>query len=988
MSVLSADAVCESSTQAFDSLPFHGAGLKCGAVYALGIETAAARLPLLLAPLQAALRAGRPCVLITRLNPEEAPFAGVLAHARALVEATCAGGADRLQVFTAVGDYAVNLFLHGAQRYLQELDQFQIAPGSLLLIDEADDLYTPHDHGALVQQARAYQAWCERHQHTMVQLHLRTSATRPLMEGNQAAAQYLAGIARVTSQPDGLRMAIDFWDTPAGLRTGSVIALDPLLPSLRYVPAMNGAPAEHFTNATPPMESAVAIRPALWYVGHAGADLGDWTRQFDVRTASSLAEVLPWRPDGHIDRLNIIVSLGSLDEFEGFVEQLARLRVTSGDRARIIVRESRYRLREHTQKRLLLRAGVDSVLPASQSLEELTPLLLQPRREPAAEVNDARLDASDLLAPQPQAGDEAGWLSRSAFVDEAERRMRRSTSWQVPCALAEVDFEDVLAIDAVSAVKGALKAGRTGDLTTATRGAQFFFLQGCRGRDVVNVLTRGMDDTLARRIQRIHLYTAESAVVSRLMQLRQEAAGESLLDPLSPDKSTTNVVTMPAAGRAGLPRGHVSVAWVAALVAALGWPVGDARAQATPATPAEPAGGPLAPAATAVQAFERGDYAEAARRGLMELQRDPRDHELRFRVANSLAWTGQYREAVHQYELLADTPHAASASIGLANVYVWSGRPHRADPLFRRVLTGEPTNPDALQGLASAERHLRPRTTVRGGWLDDSSPAERSTAMLTHRWRDAGLTQVFEVAGERVDESRSPGGPDLRPRKLSVGYQNLALPFEPKLQLSSDSGVKSALFGGLALTLADGAVSVEIGRVNWGEIAFDPRARRDGLAAARVGVAGRADSSIGTFSASALHLAVSDGNRIQELNAYFSPAWQPFPAASGLRAGAGVYGRKAERSDPRYWSPAQGYYVGQFGLSLNQSAADWDLGAEVKRSGRIGGEGAQGWTAGLAGTRWLSADWALRAEGFYIETRRNDSAYRSRSIAVALDRLW
>ncbi len=985
MSVLSVDAVCERSTQAFDTLPFHGAGLKCGAVYALAIETAAARLPLLLAPLQAALRAGRPCVLITRLNPEQAPFAGVLAHARALVEATCAGRADRLQVFTAIGDYAVNLFMHGAQRYLQELDQFQIAPGSLLLIDEADDLYTPHDHGALVQQAQAYQAWCERHQHTMVQLHLRTSATRPLMEGNQAAAQYLAGVARVTSQPDGLRMAIDFWDTPAGLRTGSVIALDPLLSSLRYVPAMNDATAEHFANAMPPMGSAVATRPALWYVGKPGADLGDWSRQFDVRTALSLAEVLSWQSDGHSDRLNIIVALASLDGFEGFVEELARLRVTAGDRARIIVRESRFRLREHTQKRLLMRAGVDSVLPASQSMVELAPLLLQPRREPAAEVTGARLDASELLAPQPHDGDEAGWLSRSAFVDEAERRMRRSTSWQVPCALAEVDFEDLLATDAVSAVKGALKAGRTGDLTTATRGAQFFFLQGCRGRDVVNVLTRSMDDTLARRIQRIHLYTAESAVVNRLLQLRQEAAGESLSDPLSPDKATTNVVTMPAASRAGQPRGHVSMAWVAALVAALGWPAGDASAQANSA---EQAGGPLAAAATAVQAYERGAYAEAAQRGLMELQRDPRDHELRFKVANSLAWTGQYREAVQQYELLTDTPRAASASIGLANVYVWSGRPHLADPLFRRVLTGEPSNPDALQGLASAQRHLRPRTTVRGGWLNDSSPAERSTAMLAHRWRDAGLMQVFEVSGEHVDESRSPGGPDLRPRKLSVGYQNLALQFQPKLQLSSDSGVKSALFGSLALTLADGAVSVELGRVNWGEIAFDARARRDGLAAARVGVAGRANSSIGNFSASALHFAVSDGNRIQELNAQYSPAWQPFPPSSGLRAGVGVYGRKAERSDPRYWSPASGYYVGQFGLSLNQSAAEWDLGAEVKRSQRIGGEGAQGWTVGLAGTRWLSADWALRVEGFYIETRRNDSAYRSRAIAVALDRLW
>lgn len=979
------DTVPEQSMSALHSPPFQGADLKFGAVYAVGIETAAARLPMLLAPLQAALRSGRPCVLITRLTPEEAPFADVLAHARQMVEATGGAGAAHLQVFTAVGDYAVNLFLHGVDRYLQELDQFEIAPGSLLLIDEADDLYTPHDHVALVQQARTYRAWCERHQHTMVQLHLRTSAHRPLMEGNQAAAHYLSGLARVTSHPEGLRMAIDFWESPAGVQTGLVMPLDPLMTPSRRLPAMNGVAAGFTAAAAPQPGSVAAALPSVWYVGQPDADLGDWRRQFKVRTAASLTEVLPWRRDDESDSLSIVVTLASLDEFAGFVEQLAQLRANAGDRARIVVRESRYRLREHTQKRLLLRAGVDSVLPPSQSLKDLAPLLLQPRLEPAVEVTDADGDASEPLALEAQSTDEEGWLCRSAFVDEAERRMQRSMLRQVPCALAEIDFEDLPAPDEVSAAKMEPQAGRTGDLTTALPGARFFFLQGCRGRDVMSVVTRCMDDAAARRVQRIHLYTGESAIVDRLAQLRQEAASETLPASVPQDKSASNVVTMPATGRAAQSRGHVSMVVFATLVAALGWPLGDALAQGSPAVSA--AASPAA-VATSARAYEQANYAEAARLGLIELQREPRDHELRLRVANSLAWTGQYGQAIQQYGLLADTPLAPSASIGMANVHLWSGRPHLADPLFRRVLSLDPVNSDAQQGLASAQRQLRPRTTVRGAWLDDSSQVERSTALLAHRWRDAGLTQAFEVSGESVDESRSPGGPALRPRKLSFGYQNLALPFAPKLQLTSDSGVKSSVFANLGLQLAEGAVTVELGRVNWGEIAFDPRARRDGLAARRVGVAGRVDSSIGAFSGSGAYFAVSDGNRVQEFNAQYTPAWQPFPAATGVRAFVGAYGRKAERRDPRYWSPASGYYVGQIGLSLNRSAADWDLSAEVKRSQRIGGEGAPGWTVGLGGTRWLSRDWAVRIEGFHIETRRDDSAYRSKSIAVSIDRVW
>ncbi len=393
------------------------------------------------------------------------------------------------------------------------------------------------------------------------------------------------------------------------------------------------------------------------------------------------------------------------------------------------------------------------------------------------------------------------------------------------------------------------------------------------------------------------------------------------------------------------------------------------------------------PSRIGVQAYEQGNYAEAARLGLTELQREPGNHELRLRVANSLAWTGQYREAIQQYELLADTPLAPSANVGLANVHLWSGRAHLADPLFRRVLSADPSNADARQGLANAQRYLRPRTTMRGGWLDDSSQVERSTATLAHRWRDAGLTQIFEVSGERVDENLSPGGPDLRPRKASFGYQNLGLPLAPKAQVTSDSGVHSSVFANLGLNFAEGAVTLELGRVNWGEIAFDPRARRDGLSARRVGVTGRVDSSIGGFSGSATQFEVSDGNRVQELSAQYIPAWQPLSATSGVRAIVGVYGRKAERHDPRYWSPSA-YYIGQIGFSLNRSGADWDFNAEVKRGLRIGGEGANGWTVGLGGTRWLSADWAVRVEGFRIETRRDNSAYRAKSIAVSLDRLW
>lgn len=939
--------------------PFTDSELMPGAVYAIGIETAAARLPLLWAPLESALLAGRPCVLITRLDPQDSPLREVLEQARRMLDGN-AGDPARLQVLSAIGDYAVNLFLHGAPGYLAELDRYALAPGSLVLVDEADDLYTPHDHDALSQQARAYHAWCARHGHTMVQLHLRAGAHRPMLDGNQAAAQHLAGIARVTAQPEGLRLTVDFWASPSGLRIGSVLELEPRLPA--------------------------SSRPLLWYVGPPETGLDGLARQFAVRRAASVAEVLRWSGEERNDSLSIVVTLDPRDDFASCLEDLARLRAATGERAYIVVRESGFRLREFTQQRQLLRAGVDLVLPGLQPLRKLALQLPQAQAQrsvkAAAEAAAAPGDGPEPWVLESQAGPGS---AGAAFADEVERQVRSSTSWQVPCALVEVELDDIAA--GAAPADGAPRAGRKSDLSAATPLARFVFMTGCRGRDAVNAVLRGMGDELARQVRRIHLYALDSAIVERLGQLRAQTAPAAPAAAAPQDKSGTNVVTMSASSRAA--RGHLGAALLAALLAATGVWSDLARAQGAPAQTDVAATGSAAPTqpAASAAAYEQGRYEEAARLGLADLVREPENHALRLRVANSLAWTGRYRHAIEQYGRLATTPLANAATVGLANVHLWSGRPHLADPMFRRVLAADPGDAVAREGLANAQRRLRPRSTLRASRVDDSSRTVRRTGALAHRWRDESLMQVFELAGEHVDESRSPAGPDLQPRKASFEYQHLGLPLAPRVRLTSDSGVKSSFFAELALQVAD-AATVEIGRVNWGELAFAPDARRDGLFARRVGVAGQVESPYGGFGGSAAHFALSDGNGVHEFSARFTPAWQPFAQGIGLRASAGVYGRKAERHDPRYWSPASGYYVAQVGLALNRWGDDWNLSAELKRGLRLGGEGAGGWTAGFAGEYWVNVDWTVRVEGLHIETRRDGSAYRSTSFALSLDRLW
>jgi hypothetical protein len=84
--------------------------------------------------------------------------------------------------------------------------------------------------------------------------------------------------------------------------------------------------------------------------------------------------------------------------------------------------------------------------------------------------------------------------------------------------------------------------------------------------------------------------------------------------------------------------------------------------------------------------FDAGDYWSVGSDGLNYLKEEPGNSELRIMVADSLAWSGRYADAISQYQMLAGTALSDRAAVGLANLYRWSDRPDLADPLYRQVL--------------------------------------------------------------------------------------------------------------------------------------------------------------------------------------------------------------------------------------------------------------------------------------------------------------
>lgn len=1015
-----------------------------GAVYAVGIETVAARGLLWQAPLRAALSEDRPGVLITPLDPAQPTFAAVIERAAATAALADAFAQGRLKLFTADGNHAAALFRRGAAGYVGELDHFGIADGSLLLIDQADDLFTPHDHVAVVEQARIYEEWARRHGHTLLLLFLRAGAHRPILEGNQAALQHFRGVARVTPDADRLCLLIDFWQSAAHQQIGQTIWLD----GSRGTPVPSAGLPSASGWATPPATERLPV----WHLGMPDAALDALSAQIQWHCVDSVDELPAASGDEGKAGCVLVTSAASVDSAT-LLRQLQALRAHCGEGSRILLREAGHRLRAHAERRWLGAAGVDAVIGADLLPSDWLPLLRgdalgTPTGTAAGLPQAAQADALEaLLAEADQAEAAAGgWLARDEFVAAAQRLLQRCADLGVPCTLAEVAISEA-DLDEAAAVR----ASRGGDLALREAGELLFLLQGCDERDAIPVVTRRMAEAgAARAVRRVSLFYLPEAIDARLAELADadntDDAGpapsrDAKRSSEAPAPTGGNVVAMHGrSGSRGLTGSTLAVSTALALALAP-WPA-PSRAQSSamptasapakapaarkvakpavrkvePAQPtaseaaskaestAKPASAPVAAAAVAMaeeakpvspatQAYDEARYAEASQLGLAELQARPGDHALRLKVANALAWSGNTGRAVPLYEALAGTPLANAGRLGLANIQLWNGQPQRAAPVLRQVVAAEPDNGDARTSLADAEAQLRPRSTLQLGRLSDSGQARRTALQFGHAWWAADLAQRFELQAELRHETKEPERVDEQAREIGLSWEHQRLPLAPRVEVSVRQAPRTRLFVEASAQLGQGwlgeqALGLRLGRVNWGKLAFSPVALRDGLSAQLVGLTSRGEAALGQWDVQWSRYAVSDGNRVTDASLRVTPAWQPLPKASGVRVFAGLADHKAQVATASYWSPTAGHRVAQLGLSWGRWERDWELSAELRRSQRLAGEGANGWSASAGGKRTLARDLALRAEASHDDTRRGGSSYRATALSIALESVW
>jgi hypothetical protein len=379
-------------------------------------------------------------------------------------------------------------------------------------------------------------------------------------------------------------------------------------------------------------------------------------------------------------------------------------------------------------------------------------------------------------------------------------------------------------------------------------------------------------------------------------------------------------------------------------------------------------------AAPALERYEAGDYRAAAQLGLAVLEQGADQPELRYAVANSLAWTGRYDPALEQYRALLGGAYDSRARIGIANVMAWNGRADLAEPHYLAVLEREPTNEDARRGLALAGRELRPALTLKLGQTEDNQQFTRTELSLSYRQWSADRVWRFELGALR-DWNEAPALNATR-NGVQGSIWAAGMPLAPRLEASV---YDNEVFGSLQIEPVRDHLRLRVGRVNWGRLAFTAAALADHLTANTIGVLAEARPTLGAVRLRLDGYDISDGNRVLDGELQLTPGWQPLPWR--LEWFGGAYGRSAARDDPRYWSPKPAYGLAFLGVRRSWSSDRSDFSAWLRAGAGFTDTAKASWSGGLSGRYWLSADLALGLEAWALDAPR-PTPYRMHQLAA------
>jgi cellulose biosynthesis protein BcsE len=446
-----------------------------GAIYAAIVDSVPARLSIIIQSLKANLVAGNTCVLLTSMTP------GVF-----LIRAESSGvdfsediAQSRLYLFSQEGDYVTNIFRLGVKRFLQEFDHFRVPKKSFFLFDQASELFTMSDQNMMQTQAMDYCDWMKPYGNTALFLF---SSSENEKSAN-AILDYFSGVARVIQNKTGLELLIDFWYSQDGAIAAKVfpVSLDKtgfirIEPSAINAPPPQMATSENQSGLIPAdSDSVIYLGPDFEAFSATLNQSGEW------KQAQSLVNLVHLCKDAIA--ATVVISLDRNTELKQIAETVHYMRLSRGNKLKIVIRESGFSLR-FLNELLLLRLGANLIIHQQVTQQRLPMLwgLL------AGQTYTRKIEENfDLAFCGMLACNYKGYIDLATFCNESLKMLTRGEKQDIPLTLIIAAYHEQAS---PAEVLSQINTVRNGDIFSSDQTHCYMFMHACAEENLADAFSR------------------------------------------------------------------------------------------------------------------------------------------------------------------------------------------------------------------------------------------------------------------------------------------------------------------------------------------------------------------------------------------------------------------------------------------------------------------------------------------------------------------
>lgn len=466
--------------------------------YSLHLKQGAGRPWFISTFLSANLGSGAPCALITSWSPQQFLARCDPRSAALFKEAILR---KQLLVFTMIGDYRKNLFRFGPEKFLRELEAFGLKDGSMVVVDQAESLFSLHQRELALEQLNAYQGWLRKSRSTAVLLFSQSTESAAQSSACQAVVDNTSGSAQLMFERGTRETWVDFWQSPGGTITGRQIKLE-----------AGGEPVRRTED-----ESGADDADDVYYLGNeltpaSTRKPGRWVR------VQGLVGMIHAARDARA--ATVIITVSADTDLPQLAQAVHALRTASGPMLRIVIRDCGPSIR-YQYESMLLSLGANMVIRKDVHASRI-PLLLESLRGQLY-LRDMKVTFEEALASATPSRIR-GYLPPPVFIDEVRRALVRARTLDLPCALIALKH----AADegpATSLRKFALS--REGDVLTANAACCYVFLYGCFSVDLHALVPRLVGLHGSGPTADLEYYTDEESIDSALRGLERDHSGEA-----------------------------------------------------------------------------------------------------------------------------------------------------------------------------------------------------------------------------------------------------------------------------------------------------------------------------------------------------------------------------------------------------------------------------------------------------------------------------